>query len=83
MLPRRPATGIDVSEFAENGEPLLDYAVKTDVRISNEAAVHRLPSSTLPPPAATAKNRPVSPILGFVTNGDFVVLAALLNKALT
>ena len=30
-----------------------------------------LPSSTLPSPIATAKNRPVFPILGFVMNGDF------------
>ena len=38
----------------------------------------QLPSSTLPSPTATAKNRPatppVTPILGFVMNGYFVVL---------
>jgi hypothetical protein len=56
------------------------YAVKIDVQTSNESAVHQLLSSTLPSPTATAKNRPVRPILGFVMNGDFVVLAALLNK---
>jgi hypothetical protein len=38
-----------------------------------------LPCPTLASPTATAKNRPVSPILGFVTNGDFVVLAVLLK----
>jgi hypothetical protein len=54
----------------------LNNAVKTDVQTSNEAAVHQLPCSTLPSPTATAKNRPVTPILGFVMNGDFVVLAA-------
>ena len=56
------------------------YAVKTDVQTSNEAAVNQLPSSTLPSPTATAKSRPVTPILGFVINGYFVVLAAVLNK---
>ena len=42
--------------------------------------MHRLPSSTLPSPTATAKNRAVTRMLDFVMNGDFEALAALLNK---
>jgi hypothetical protein len=49
---------------------------ETFVKISNKRAVHRFPSSTLPSPTATAKNRPVTRILGFVMNEVFVVLAA-------
>ena len=43
-------------------------------------AVHRLPSSTLPSPTTTAKNRAVTRMLDFVMNGDFGALAALFNK---
>ena len=42
--------------------------------------MHRLPSSTLPSPTATAKNRAVTRMLDFVMNGDFGALAALFNK---
>lgn len=52
-VPGRPTTGIELSEFAENGESLLITRPDRGRDFERSGSLHRLPCSTLPSPIAT------------------------------